>query len=684
MRKITFLIAFSLTISCLNFSSCSDDKGSGGNTRPLPTLGYLSVSPTAISAPANQSTLTMNIKSDNTGWAFSGEPKWISISQTSGNTDADVDMIVSENTRGDKRTAIFYLNSTELKYKYEQPIDITQAGAEPMVIPAKTEFSFGFGMESETINVKSNCDWQPSSSANWLSAERNGDQLTLKTQPNDYDKYREAQVNLVLEGKSYAVIDVTQFPAQISVSDLTLTFENTASKYNITITSETDWNAIASDSWINITPSSGGAGEVIASIEVSPNESVNERTGYVSIRTGNYDRLQIEIKQKGLYLEGDSELSFTARSEIKKVKISSNIEWQAAEEADWIEVNPKKGSGSSEISIGVSANQSTQSRKGTVLISSPTLNISYRISITQAGMGVTPGTTLLEFDDKGGEQQFELTSDGKWTSSITVDWATATPVSGSGDAVIKVKVEPNTTEYDRSGQILYQFGNDEKSVRITQSSKYFKVDASNFNFPSTGGTHTIELGTNQTWTAKVADNATWLTVNPASGDKDVTINVVATANNSVSERTSTIIITPQYSQEIMIPVTQAGRTLKVSASQLSFYAKGGTSESVTVEADGNYTVTTDAAWLSINRSANSFNVTAQPNTQPNRRQAVIKVTLEGITDGNGTIEIPVQQTGEGGSFIIEGYPSQDADWNNASKGGLTIKINGYTTDSNWN
>ena len=626
------------------------------------------------------------VESVNASWALTDYADWISVAPSSGSKTEQVTMNVKANSTADPRTSIFYLKSTTEDYNFQTTLSVTQAGVEPFLTVDKEDVSFGASASSQTVKVSSNFTWSVLVDKDWVTVTKseNGETLNITVTENPENVYRSATISLKQDNKTFAVITVGQFPAEINVSNGTVTFGNEASQTTITVTSETSWTAAVSDSWIQVNPSEGGAGVTTVTIEVAQNGTVDQRTGFVSIRTGNQERLQIEIIQKGNYLDAESEIKFYSREESKTVNISSNLNWEVTSMPEWLSVTPLSGRGNGEVTVTVSENVSTNQRSGAIVITSPGLTISTSINVTQLGKTLTPSTTYLEFGDKGGEQQFEIISDGAWSSSASASWFSATPLSGAGDALITVSVEENNAESERSGTIKYTFGEKETDVYIYQKGKYFNIEAQDFTFQSAGGTHSIELGTNERWTATVEGNPSWLTLSATSGEGEAIIEAVATPNNTLEDRKAVIIITPQSSQAVRISVLQKGKYINVSANSLSFYSRGGVSDPISVDCDGEFTVTTDVSWLSVNMLGdNIFTVMAEANLIPDLRTGNVVITMTGLDSGDYVVKIPVEQTGEGASFVIEGYPV-DVDWNSTSSGSLNITIKGFSSDNDWN
>ena len=407
------------------------------------------------------------------------------------------------------------------------------------------------------------------------------------------------------------------------------------------------------------------------------------RNGYLQTFSCSCFNRNIAISQKGIYIESDESLTFTSIEESKKLSIQSNTSWTVTSKPNWLTLSKETGEGNGEITVTTSENPNTTSRSGEIVLGQTGLSIQCIVKVTQLGKSLSTDVTLLEFSDKASQVTFNLVSDAAWTSTQTVNWFTTTPTSGSGNATITVAVEENNATEERTGTINYAYADKTSYVNVHQLAKYMTIDNQSFEFDSKGGSHTIELSTNDDWTAEIEHNVSWLKLSKSSGSGNAIISLTAEDNASVNTRSTTVIINTKYSQSIRILVSQKPRHLSVSASSILFFANGGTSESVTIDTDGTYEIKSDASWFTVNEGeGKTFTVYATKNSSDEMRRGKITISLTDLKEGTLSLELTVSQAGEGGSFIINGYP-EDQDWNYVGGGSLAITINGYTSDKNW-
>lgn len=681
------LLHISILLMVLGFTGCSDDFYLKENLEPSLSAHWLRPSKADFD---NYSSLafseTFTVESFETPWKFSDVADWITLNPAFGNTSAYVTLKAQENKNADNsRTAIFYLQSNDPDWNYSRAMSVSQGKPTPTLTIEETALSFGGGASQRQVIVNANCFWTASCSDSWvsLSPNVNSGTLIISVFANPQNSYRSSTIYVYYGSGKSTYLRITQSPASITASAYTLQYENVASKFDVTINSEADWASSVSDSWISVNPNNGKAGKTSVSIEVTPNTSISSRTGYVAIKTGTTERLQIAIQQDGVYIEADENLDFLSIEQSKKLSIRSNTNWTVTSKPNWLTLSKETGEGNGEIIVTSSENPNTTSRSGEIVIGQTGLSIQCKVKVTQSGKFLSTDVSLLEFSNKASQMTFNLVSDALWTSSQSVNWFTSNPTSGQGNAIITVTTEDNKTTEERIGTINYAYADKETYVNVHQMARYLTIDNQSFEFDSKGGTHTIELFTNDEWTSEVEHNVSWLKVSKTSGTGNAVITLTADDNASVNTRSTAVVINTNSDQSIRILVSQKPRHLTVSKSSILFFANGGTSETVTIDTDGAFEIKSDASWFSVNKdSKNTFTVLATENSTNEIRQGKITISLTDLKEGSLALELSVMQTGQGGTFIINGFPD-DSDWNFVNSGSLAVTINGYTSDKNW-
>ena len=677
---------FLYIIACLLLVGCSEKYDEGLGLYPTLTPRYMAVTPTALSYSAQASSNTLQVTSTETPWKIENGIDWISTNPTSGSSTAAVNVSVTENKSGDDaRTGIFYLKADVSDWKYESPISVTQAGATPTISLSKSEIEFTGTPNTETVEVTANCSWTASSSADWLTVTQKDNTITLTVTSNESNSNRTATVSVIHSGTTNASKNITvrQVPASINASTESLVFNNTASSVNVTINAEASWTASSSASWIEVSPTSGNSGTSTMKVSVSPNTSTSERTGYVNLSIGGSQRIQIPVSQRGIYVETEqSELSFGAAGGSLNLSVLSNTNWSVSSVPSWITVSPNQGEGDGTVKVTASENPNTANRSGVIHLTQTGLSIDVVVTVSQTGKTFDVNTTVLNFEDKSSTQTINIQTDGTWTASASDSWITISPTTASGNSTLSVSVSENTSDNERSGQVVVVMADKSATINVVQKGKYFTVSNNLLTYTSKGGTIDVSISTNDSWSAKVEDGSTWLTLSKTSGTGNVDVKVNASDNASVNSRTATLIFETTHNQKVRVVVTQDARYLRVDTREILFYSKGGTSEAITVSTDGTYKITCSDSWFSVSQSSNTFTVTATENSDKDSRIGSVTIDLSDLKEGTYSLTLTVTQLNYGGSFLRKDY-DDDHNWDDMGNSTGSLTITGFGTDKNY-
>lgn len=691
MKRITPYYIYILIMGVATFLAGCDDSYPRDNQslKPSLTARYLYCAENALDFGYKASSQSISIESVNTSWRLSNAANWLDISQLSGNADASVSVSATENPSCDAvRTSVLTLRSDVSGYDYSKDIDITQAVAVPYLNLSETgEISFVATGESKTVNVSSNFDYTVSSSESWMTVTKSSDNqtITLRAEANPTAARRRAYI--YIEGKLGETIYVSQEAAGMTSSQTDpISVPVEGSSYNIQLKSDAPWTASSgSYSWISVTPSQGDAGTSNIVLEVAPNSTTSARTGYVQFMIGTTKLVEIKIEQVGIYLDASpTALTFDADACSRDITVSSNREWKVLSKPSWIKTSAESIKGDGTLTLSVDDYKYTTSRKDIVTIGIEGLSIKQDIEVTQSGRTFDNLVGTLQYIASAGSQNFTITTDGSWTAISSESWLTLSPASGKGTTVVTATAAENTTDEERQAAVTVKVGDTEQTILVTQKAHYLTLTPNQFDaLPSTGGSHELTIGTDDSW--KATTNASWITLNPESGTGDIVVTATVADNPSINSRRETVNITPSYATAVKAVILQNARYMTVNTSNIYFFYRGGESDPVEVNTDGGFNVTTIDSWLTIKLNGNTFTITATENDTEDKREGKIEVSLTGLVEGQSkVIEIPVIQCAKEQILDKDGF-SPDEDWSIIGGGShFTISIIRFESDEDWN
>lgn len=613
-------------------------------------------------------------------WSVDKSHPWITVTPASGIAGGsliNITLSPSDTDQPREGTVTIKIGDTAV-----QQIKVVQGGN--YITPDQTIKDCPGSAGYFEIPVSANVEWTPSTTCSWImNVKREGNKVVFDVEENPTCDIRHGVIKLV-GGNIESQIQVNQQPGGMDIDNYTLNFSNKGGKYTAQLDTDVSWTAETTESWIEVDPERGEAGSTPVTISVTPNGTVENRTGYVNFKKNGITALTVTVQQDGNFVRiTEQQLMFSSSEESKELRIESNTSWEVLEQPEWLTVKPSSGKDTLVVNVTSTDNPFIEPRNGVLVIGQRGTTLSQTVSVSQEGKYFHDLIGSLSFPDTVCSQTLEIETDGHWRAYADgFDWIIPSPSEGGGSATLTVSVTENTSDEERTGNLNIQVGNTVKAVLINQTGKYFSVNpTSSPSIPSRGGTHEVEIVTNESWSA--ASNSSWITLNPQSGHGSAMVSITAGDNPSVNQRSDTTIITPANLKPIKVVTVQAARYLRLDANSLSFFAKGGMSAPFSVETDGNFTVTTEAGWLHIDHDGKTFTITADAN-KDRTRQAVVRIALSDLVAGEEYyLDLTVEQR-NGCNVADKDSYLEDENWNNTGDANITLTITGFSEDENWN
>lgn len=648
-----------IAISALTISSllmgCSEDVYESAY-RPSLESHYLSVSPRDFQFGNGEETKTGSITSENS-WSFTGTPSWLSLAPSSGNSDADFSITSSANETMVSKTAVFYVSAKTSDWSQQRQITASQAAATPFfqfVNLESTSIYLTGESHTLTIDVESNIDdlaVKIYDADGWISASYQNKKLTISVGINDDGYTRDARVQLWSSSYSKGdVIYITQYKPNLSFDEISsLSFDADGGTQTISVNSEIPWIALSKESWIEITPSEGQAGNNQVKIKALPSYQNETRNGKVLFyyKDNQSSVASVSISQTGRYLN-ISPTSVTLSAEENSsvtVELSSNIGWEIYTCPEWLSVSPNKGNaGESKISITAQNNNSLNSRSGTITIKdSMTGGIGTSLSVIQNGLDFGDQTTI-EFGWQMSTRELFVPIPNKWNAAVSDGWITLSQYSGVGETLCDITVSRNDSQETRTGQIIFSSEGQNITVSVVQEGQYITIDATAGEISAMGGSAELHIDTTIDVMPSIEyDNEVtdWITYEKVSEN---VYKLSIEYNPSINQRYATFILKPQNSDVkdelangIRYSIKQFGRDLRVEPSKIILSSKGGTTESYSIVADGSYSIEkpSEYAWFTLVHDEDNsiYYIVATENKTDATREGNIIVSLTNLPEG---------------------------------------------------
>lgn len=233
---------------------------------------------------------------------------------------------------------------------------------------------------------------------------------------------------------------------------------------------------------------------------------------------------------------------------------------------------------------------------------------------------------------------FSIGSTTPWeiTGYEAAEWLSVKPASSalsSLSADVTITAVPNDTYESRSATLTLKGEGIQNvwTIVVTQGMKSkFYVQPITQEFEGGESSLPFTIETNLAWEVRSAD--AWLTFDKTSGvgtGAIETITATAAANPGI-ERTTTVTVTAGAETETFT-VRQGGMTLEFITTELEMINYAGGEALLDVEASVDWTVTSSAEWLTVEKIDSQVKATATANSAFAPRTAVVTISGFGIT-----------------------------------------------------
>ncbi|GAB3639437.1 BACON domain-containing protein [Spirosoma arcticum] len=245
--------------------------------------------------------------------------------------------------------------------------------------------------------------WSVASSQPWLTPSMNsgsGNQvLTLAAAANSSITSRTAVVTIAAAGFVDRTITVVQAGAAptLATSTQSLSLAASAGPTSVTITSNTSWSVVSSQSWLTTITSSGAGGQVL-SVSATANALAAPRSATLTVSANGVPSQFVVVTQTGApaaLAVSVTSLTVEATSGTPSVDITSNASWSVTSSQPWLSASPASGSGNVTLALTAGANTVVESRTATLTISANgTAN--QMVSVVQRGILITAVASALD------------------------------------------------------------------------------------------------------------------------------------------------------------------------------------------------------------------------------------------------------------------------------------------------
>jgi len=700
----------------------SPPSGTVVSTNPAIGPSPVSLSFTA-QVGTNPTAQTLSISNTGAGtltWMASGNAAWLTLSPASGTGNGAVTLSVT--------------TGTMTPGTYSSAVNLTATGATPVTIPVSftvtappsiganpTSLSFtaqqgGANPATQTVSLSntggSTLSWTASDNATWLTvspASGTGTgTVTVSATGTQTTGTQSGSLTLSATGATSVTIPVsftvTAAPT-IGANPTSLSFTAQQGGANPAVQTVSlsntgggtlNWSATETTPWLTVSPASGtGTGTVTVSVTTGSLTAGPQPAGSVTFSAPGATSVTIPVSftvtAAPAISASPTSLSFTAQQgganpAVQTVSLSNtaggSLSWSASETTPWLTVSPASGTGNGTVTVSVTTGSLTAGPQpgGSVTFSAPgatsvTIPVSFTVTAALAPPAIGASPTSLSFTAQQGganpaTQTVSLSNTGggtlSWTASDNATWLTVSPASGTGTGTVTVSATGTQTTGTQSGSLtLSATGATSVTIPVSftvTAAPSIGANPTSLSFTAQQGganpaTQTVSLsntgGGTLSWTA--SDNATWLTVSPASGTGTGTVTVSATGTQTTGTQSGSLTLSATGATSVTIPVSftvTAAPTIGANPTSLSFTAQqGGANPAVQTVSLSNtgggtlsWTASDNATWLTVSPASGTGNGTVTVSATGTQTTGTQSGSLTLSAPGATSVTIPVSFT----------------------------------------
>lgn len=334
------------------------------------------------------------------------------------------------------------------------------------------------------------------------------------------------------------------------------TFTRDGGSQSITFTCNRDWSVSSSESWIQVSPSSGTAsdGEVTVRITCSANTTYDPRSATVTIKVEELTE-SVSISQDtgiGLIVSPKT-LELTNAKQTIEIEVQKNVQYTVAidnECAEWIKQGGTKALTTDKVTFTIEANTSYDNREGKITFKQLDGDLSETVVVRQSqtnGLFIT--TPDYSLSNEAHTLSVEVKANVEFDVTSQADWITYVETKALKASTITLSIPANEGYDSRNGTVLVKQKNGDLTGTITITQKqtdYLEVTPTSFDLDNQQ--HEIELKVTQNvaYSVVIPDDAkSWVYVPTKAATKGLvedTVRLVVEANSTYDDRETSITI----------------------------------------------------------------------------------------------------------------------------------------------
>lgn len=391
------------------------------------------------------------------------------------------------------------------------------------------------------------------------------------------------------------------------------TFTRDGGTQSITFTCNRDWSVSSSESWIQVSPSSGTAkdGEITVKITCTANATYDTRSATVNVKVEELTEA-ISISQDtgiGLIVSPKT-FDLTNAVQTIEIEVQKNVQYNISIDdagKNWITHTGTKGLTSEKATFSIAANDTYDNREGKITFKQIDGSLSETVVVRQKqndGLFLT----VTEYEVSNESQNLELALSTNVDLTVTPDvvWIKHVETKALSDKKLTLSIEANPTYEPREGKVVIKKNGSDLQVTATikQKEGYGLIALpTTFDVDVNSQTIEVEVQHNIEWEVVIEEDAkSWITPVETKG-LQTSIASFQISKNDGEARTGKIVFTGSgLEQEVTVNQEAWIHVTDITLSKTLLFIAEGDTKTITASLAPDDASEKTIVWTSSNES----------------------------------------------------------------------------------
>lgn len=400
----------------------------------------------------------------NCDWSINALPDWIRCEPMSGSQSANIVVTIDPYTTSSESNREYNIDFTAGEKHFYLPVQQEDDQAYH-IVPTPRTLDVGAEGATHTIALQGITPWTLHCPADWVTVtptSGDGDgEITVTIAPNRSYNPRNTRIILTSSVGCGSSVSISQEaainPHYLEVNPSELTFPSEESTLELSISTDSIWHIISSDSWITFSQQSGNCDATI-SVTAAQNTHFGNRHAAMEIVSGSIARRVTIIQESGT---AEPILNFSTNllqvdyeHTICPVSITSNAEWTLRMSEDWVLSTITEGVGDANINLVAKENMAQEPRTAMVFLCYH--NVPYDTLVVEQAAHlyqIEASVTELNASQQGDTFVVTVTANQGWEVLTNSSWIHLNPDNGWGDGIFRIVVDANNTPAARTAEV---------------------------------------------------------------------------------------------------------------------------------------------------------------------------------------------------------------------------------------